>query len=69
VIHFNVPGLGDYQLEHLVMDVNGTLAVDGQLLEGCDYADCPDFAEWLDAERDLVSLRSFRNAQLRRFSR
>jgi P-type E1-E2 ATPase len=34
VIHFNVPGLGEYQLEHLVMDVNGTLAVDGQLLEG-----------------------------------
>ena len=34
MIHFNVPGLGDYQLEHLVMDVNGTLAVDGQLLEG-----------------------------------
>ena len=34
MIHFNVPGLGDYHLEHLVMDVNGTLAVDGQLIEG-----------------------------------
>jgi P-type E1-E2 ATPase len=34
MIQFNVPGLGDYQLEHLVMDVNGTLAVDGQLIEG-----------------------------------
>jgi P-type E1-E2 ATPase len=34
MIRFNVPGLGDYQLEHLVMDVNGTLAVDGQLIAG-----------------------------------
>ncbi len=34
MIQFNVPGLGDYQLEHLVMDVNGTLAVDGQLIDG-----------------------------------
>ena len=34
MIRFNVPGLGDQQLEHLVMDVNGTLAVDGRLIEG-----------------------------------
>jgi P-type E1-E2 ATPase len=34
MIRFNIPGLGDIQLEHLVMDVNGTLAVDGQLIEG-----------------------------------
>jgi len=34
MIRFNIPGLGDYNLEHLVMDVNGTLAVDGQLMDG-----------------------------------
>ena len=34
MIHFNIPGVGDYKLEHLVMDVNGTLAVDGQLIDG-----------------------------------
>ena len=34
MIQFNVPGVGEYELEHLVMDVNGTLAVDGQLMEG-----------------------------------
>jgi P-type E1-E2 ATPase len=34
MIRFNIPGVGDYYLEHLVMDVNGTLAVDGQLMEG-----------------------------------
>jgi len=34
MITFNVPGLGDFHLEHLVMDVNGTLAVDGQLMDG-----------------------------------
>jgi P-type E1-E2 ATPase len=34
MIKFNIPGVGDYNLEHLVMDVNGTLAVDGQLIDG-----------------------------------
>lgn len=34
MIKFNIPGRGNYQIEHLVMDVNGTLAVDGQLMDG-----------------------------------
>jgi len=34
MIKFTIPGLGDYNLEHLVMDVNGTLAVDGVLIDG-----------------------------------
>jgi P-type E1-E2 ATPase len=34
MIQFNVSGLGNFQLEHLVMDVNGTLAVDGRLIDG-----------------------------------
>lgn len=34
MIQFHVPSLGDFRLEHLVMDVNGMLAVDGQLIEG-----------------------------------
>lgn len=34
MIQFNIPGSGEYNLEHIVMDVNGTLAVDGQLIEG-----------------------------------
>jgi P-type E1-E2 ATPase len=34
MVKFNIPGRGEYELEHLVMDVNGTLAVDGQLIEG-----------------------------------
>lgn len=34
MIKFNIPGLGDYNLEHLVMDVNGTLAIDGHLVDG-----------------------------------
>lgn len=34
MIKFNVPGTGEYELEHLMMDVNGTLAVDGQLMDG-----------------------------------
>ena len=33
-IQIHIPGLGEYGLEHLVMDVNGTLAVDGQLIDG-----------------------------------
>ena len=34
MIELNIPGRGLIQLEHLVCDVNGTLAVDGQLAEG-----------------------------------
>jgi P-type E1-E2 ATPase len=34
MIELNIPGCGDLALEHLVMDVNGTLAVDGILLDG-----------------------------------
>ena len=34
MIEVNIPGRGIIQLEHLVCDVNGTLAVDGRLPEG-----------------------------------
>jgi P-type E1-E2 ATPase len=34
MIELNIPGRGIIQLEHLVCDVNGTLAVDGQLVDG-----------------------------------
>jgi soluble P-type ATPase len=34
MIELNIPGRGQLRLEHLVCDVNGTLAVDGQLMEG-----------------------------------
>jgi P-type E1-E2 ATPase len=34
MIELSIPGLDDYRFEHLVMDVNGTLAEDGQLIEG-----------------------------------
>ena len=34
MIELNIPGRGWVQLEHLVCDVNGTLALDGQLLDG-----------------------------------
>jgi P-type E1-E2 ATPase len=34
MIEMTIPGRGDLKLEHLVMDVNGTLAVDGMLIEG-----------------------------------
>jgi P-type E1-E2 ATPase len=34
MVKFTIPGRGSYELEHLVMDVNGTLALDGQLMDG-----------------------------------
>jgi len=34
MIELNIPGMGTFQLDHLVCDVNGTLAVDGKLLDG-----------------------------------
>ena len=34
MIELNIPGRNTLQLDHLVCDVNGTLAIDGQLQEG-----------------------------------
>ncbi len=34
MIELNIPGRGVIRIEHLVSDVNGTLAVDGQLIPG-----------------------------------
>lgn len=34
MIELNIPGRGTLQLDHLVCDVNGTLAVDGKLIDG-----------------------------------
>jgi P-type E1-E2 ATPase len=34
MIKIDIPGRGRLELEHLVMDVNGTIASDGSLLEG-----------------------------------
>jgi P-type E1-E2 ATPase len=34
MIELNVPGRGNLRLQHLVSDVNGTLAVDGILIDG-----------------------------------
>jgi P-type E1-E2 ATPase len=34
MIELNIPGRGQFELEHLVCDVNGTLAVDGKLQNG-----------------------------------
>jgi len=34
MIELIIPGRGDLNIEHLVMDVNGTLALDGLLLDG-----------------------------------
>jgi P-type E1-E2 ATPase len=38
MIELNIPGRDSFQLEHLVCDVNGTLAVDGKLLLGVRHA-------------------------------
>jgi soluble P-type ATPase len=34
MLEINIPGRGNLQLNHLVCDVNGTLAVDGVLIDG-----------------------------------
>ncbi|MFZ5903082.1 MAG: ATPase P [Chloroflexota bacterium] len=34
MIELTIPGRGELRLQHLVMDVNGTLALDGELLDG-----------------------------------
>jgi soluble P-type ATPase len=34
MVRFTIPGRGDYRLERLILDVNGTLALDGRLIDG-----------------------------------
>ncbi len=34
MIEVKIPGRDEYNLRHLVLDVNGTVALDGQLIEG-----------------------------------
>ncbi len=34
MIELSIPGKGDFTLHHVVFDVNGTLALDGNLLDG-----------------------------------
>ncbi len=38
MIEFTIPGRGTLRLEHLVLDVNGTLALDGKLIDGVEQA-------------------------------
>lgn len=38
MLTIEIPGRGLYQLQHIVLDVNGTLAVDGKLIEGVAQA-------------------------------
>jgi P-type E1-E2 ATPase len=48
MIELNIPGRGILQIQHLVCDVNGTLALDGKLLDGMVWA--------LNGLRDRLSL-------------
>jgi len=48
MIRLNVPGVGEINLEHVVFDVNGTLAVDGKLL--------PDIPELLQELRQRLNI-------------
>ncbi len=48
MIELNIPGRGEIRLEHLVSDVNGTLAIDGTLPEG--------LVKRLSALRDRLTL-------------
>ena len=34
MIEVNIPGRCRFQLEHLVLDLNGTLSIDGNIIDG-----------------------------------
>ena len=48
MIEFTIPGRGEYRLRHLALDLNGTLALDGSLIDGV--------AERLDALRERLKI-------------
>jgi P-type E1-E2 ATPase len=48
LIEFDIPGKGVFRLEHLVLDLNGTLSLDGNIIEGV--------AERLGSLRELLNV-------------
>ena len=34
MLHLTIPGRGTYTLEHLILDLNGTIALDGEIIGG-----------------------------------
>ncbi len=36
MIRIDIPGMGNYEVEHLVLDLNGTIALDGRIIEGVE---------------------------------
>jgi len=72
MIEVNIPGRGAIFLEHLVCDVNGTIAIDGELIEGIPRkitelkdrleihlltADTHGHQEFIDQKLNLYSVR------------
>jgi len=72
MIEINIPGRETLRLEHLVSDVNGTLAIDGQLIEGVSKmlrqlrdrllihtitADTYGKQGWIDQQLNLTAIR------------
>jgi soluble P-type ATPase len=72
MIEIDVPGLAKFQFQHLVLDVNGTIARDGRLLEGVRQlvqqlrskldihlitADTNSTQDIIDRELDLTAVR------------
>jgi P-type E1-E2 ATPase len=48
LIEVTIPGRGEYRLEHLVLDLNGTIAFDGDIIEGVP--------ERLELLRELIDI-------------
>ena len=34
MLHYEIPGRGEFEIENVVLDYNGTLAVDGKVIQG-----------------------------------
>ena len=34
MIHIDIPGMGNYTIEHLILDLNGTISLDGRIIKG-----------------------------------
>ncbi len=49
MIFLSIPGFGDFEITHLLLDVNGTLAVNGVLVEGV--------VERIETLRDQVEIK------------
>jgi soluble P-type ATPase len=64
LIEINIPGRGQFRFEHLVLDLNGTIALDGEIIEGVESR-----LHWLSSLLDISVVTADTHGNARRLGK